>query len=592
MRWAPCLLLLVSWAVLLPVHGRAWADEAPGEERDLEPLPREVVFADPRAGNLDLETDREIREVIQRTSASLGEVAHGRDLLVLRFGLVSLPALVDVLFENHNVTEVANTALTVGALRDVNGTCLELKRAIRPVLGVLQGRGDEAWRAMSTLALGCYHWPETIPPPDDARRRGDYAAVPGVPRAYLRSADELVRARRAIVQMLGADRAFPRVCANLALAKMGGRETREMFLAARHDDGAFVEPRRAGLLASAFLVVGEPKTYLAALRNQDRRIRSSGALAVSVALLQDEPADWTRRPATWLPALHLVNSLYHGEDGAEAWFARGMCAWVNQEDDEWRALWETAQGASTEAAVAAACAEALVHCRSPWFEKALREALTPKQTQKEPVLALVLLRAGERADPEAIRVLGEWLRNRARRPSVNARWDPRWYAVTGLLRALHAGRIRAPEARQAVIASLQRAADTTLEKAPALRQRLRTILAAHAAKILAARPNAPYLLPRAEVESFESGFHDPYGVLARDPVDACVMRVNAMAFRVLGLDSIVPWKSGQDNSKQQQQRYLKRYVERYPYFSRLEFRADRGARPRPALPKGVKGIDR
>jgi hypothetical protein len=40
------------------------------------------------------------------------------------------------------------------------------------------------------------------------------------------------------------------------------------------------------------------------------------------------------------------------------------------------------------------------------------------------------------------------------------------------------------------------------------------------------------------------------------------------------------------------ERFLKRYLDRYPYFSRLEFRERRGARPYPRLAVDAQGIDR
>jgi len=64
-----------------------------------------------------------------------------------------------------------------------------------------------------------------------------------------------------------------------------------------------------------------------------------------------------------------------------------------------------------------------------------------------------------------------------------------------------------------------------------------------------------------------------------------------MVYEIFNLKGIT-WKQGGDNTKQQPERYLKRYLEAYPYFTRLEFLTERGRRAPAALPPGVEGLDR
>ena len=56
-----------------------------------------------------------------------------------------------------------------------------------------------------------------------------------------------------------------------------------------------------------------------------------------------------------------------------------------------------------------------------------------------------------------------------------------------------------------------------------------------------------------------------------------------------GLDSLRPPKP--DDKTKQVERYLKRYLERYPYFSRLEFLEERGFRPVEAAPAATRDAE-
>ena len=584
------LLAAILLALLLPLQ--ASADDMGGDGRDLEPLPPGIVFGDP--AELDPETDREIRAAIQRAFASLGDVVDARDLIVKRFGLVAVPALVEVLTANRNVTEAANAALTVGALRDVYGPALELKPAIRALHRVLEGGGDMSYRVMSALALGCFHHHEATLPEHYVKRAGYYQAVPGVAATHERGADWMTKARRAIVQHVNDPVPFARVASLFALSKMGGPEAREAFVTLRLADLTNIQPQRAVLLTRAFLVVGEPAPYFDGLVHGQFQVRSTAALAMAVAMLQDEPAEWTRDTEAiraGLRPLTLPNMA--GADVAEAWFARGVNAWVHQNSDEWRAVWDAAVQPKHDRNIAAACAQILNFCRLPWFEDEIGKwTRSPPVQVKDAVLALLLLRSGEHGDPASLGVLIDWLKSKAKRPAANVRWDPRWYAILGLARALHTGALKPQADRQRVIDALRKAVETTLPRETPVRNVLAAILDRHAQKIIEAPEHAPYLLPREDLAEIEASFVCPFGLQAHDPIDACVDRVDTEASIILGLDSIPAWKPGGDNTKKQPERFLRRYLDVFPYFTRLEFRADRGHREPPAFPAGMLGLDR
>ena len=270
----------------------------------------------------------------------------------------------------------------------------------------------------------------------------------------------------------------------------------------------------------------------------------------------------------------------------------GICAHVNQANAAWDAVWQEAVRATQDQQVAGAAAQVLVHCKLPEIEERMIEMLVnPSKTPQLPVLAMVMLRGGMSGHADALPKLADWLKSKSRRPAGTSRWDPRWYAIVGLLRALHDGRIRSKADRRAVIEALGKA-DGSVDKDARIREPLAALLEVHGEKLASAEPSALYLLPRTELDRIERSFQCPYGLLAHDPVDACVDRVNRMVADIFGLRNVPAWKPGGDNSKYQPQRYLKYYLERFPYFSRLEFLAERGRRAEPALEPGEKGIDR
>jgi len=589
-RLAP-LLLLAGGALFGGSPARAAEDEQ-RPNRNLEPLPRAVAFGVTDEGRFNVKAAEIIEHEIQRTFASLGEVTGGRALLVRRFGVLSVPALRTSMVRAQNVTETWNAILTVGALRDAEGAAVEIKAALKPLLRHLTDIHSEIHiRGFAALTLGCFPWPEGVVPKRYREMVDWYNPVPGPALATDQAARTLQEARRGIVLRVSDKQMFNSVAALFALAKMGGEDARKELLANLPAVFANSAPKRALLLARAFLREADSKPFFGpdGLKNDESRIRSSAALALAVAMLQVKPAAWTLDGGAMLKKLRTTHPLASSDD--ENVFARGVCAYVNQQNEQWKKLWECAITPSTKRNCAGAASQMLIFCELPWFKEAVvKQAAKPGDSMKEPVLALSLLRAGRAGTPEARDVTLRWLKSKSRRPASNSRWDPRWYAAIGLLRALQDGRLSGQAERVEAIETLRGAVEKTIHKSAAIHPVLERVLAEHGDRITAPKDAALYRLPRAALDEVEQSFVCPYGLLAGDPIDACVRRVNDALWEVFGLNALTPNKPGE--VRQQPQRYLKRYLEAYPYFSRLEFLPERGFRPLPAYEPGPLVIDR
>jgi hypothetical protein len=560
--------------------GSLHAEEA---QREKEPIPRIVAFPVETDSRLQAEARALIDLEIQRTFSSLGDVARGRELLVRRFGVLSAPSLVSVLQRSANETETWNAALTVGALRDVEGGAFDLKSALAPLWRLADDRGNSPHtRAFCCLALGCFPWPEGKLPKRYEELAAYYEAVPGPARAMKIGVRDLGETRRVLLKRAQDKHAFSSVSALLAMAKMGGAELRTGLFDAPLPEYANSEPKRALLLARSFLQAEDAKPYfgLDGLKNDETRIRAAAALALAVAMLMEDPVPWTLEVDRLLKELKTAHMQLPGED--EAVFARGVAAHLSQQADEWKELWACAVTPSSKRNCAEAACQMLLFCEEPWFrEDVVSWARKPGDAMKDSVLGLVLLRAGEMATPEAFAAVNDWLRSKSLRPASNTRWDPRWYATIGLLRALHAGRFVGQSERREVVETLRSALQRKIihREAP-IRAALERALEEHGDRIVAPKDAALYHLPLAALREVERSFPCPFGLLAGDPTDACVRRVNDMIWRIYGLDALKPNKPGEVS--QQPERYLKRYLTPYPYFSRLEFLVRRGYRDLPA----------
>jgi hypothetical protein len=596
MPWSP--LPTAFWLLAcLPIAGAAAGTLAAEPPPDLEPLPPMIAFPDLDENEVERDATRQlIRKEMGRTYASLGNVDGGRRLLVHRFGLICVPELVAALGDPRtNATVRWNAALTAVALRDIYGPAVELAPLLKPLQQLLSIRKqDFTTPAFAALAAGCFHWPQARLTERDERLLDDYRAVPGPARAREQTATALQAMGKLLVR-LSAERKqdFLQVAALLALAKRGGAEARGAFADGSVPAFTGVQTRRARMLASAFLEVEDPDEVFAALHDEERRVRAAAALAIAVALLTETPAAWTAEPAAILDHLTGTHIKMDKEDGAEAVFARGVCAIRRQTNEQWEELWDIAKTASSERSVAEAAAQALLFCEDVWFENATaRWARSPQVVLKDPVLALVLLRAGMQGTQQAIEACEAWLKSRAKRPVPTPEWDPRWYAAIGLLRALHRGHVKVRERRERIVKALERAVDKVLDRDAPVREVLRSVIEAHGRRIVEADESDLYLLPASALRRVEESVDCPHALLARDAVDACVHRVNDMIQLLFGLDSLVWGTPDKPNIQKQPQKYLKRFLDEHPYVSRLEFRDDRGLRAAPGLAPGAKGIDR
>ena len=81
----------------------------------------------------------------------------------------------------------------------------------------------------------------------------------------------------------------------------------------------------------------------------------------------------------------------------------------------------------------------------------------------------------------------------------------------------------------------------------------------------------------------ERSFKDRYGLLARDLRDAAVVRLNALVPTLFNYKVLKPGAPGGRSTEDVPQRFLAACLERYPYFTRLDLRADRGRRPLPEM---------
>ena len=578
LRAAACLTLGL---LLLPGDARS---EESQEARNREPVPRIVAFRLASDSRLNVEARNQIDGVIQRTFSSLGDVSRGRDLIVRRFGVLAVPSLENILKRSTNETETWNAAMTVAALRDVEGGALELKACIGPLVTLADDRSQTPHlRGFCCLALGSFPWPEGVLPVRYQEMTDYYIAVPGPARMFKKGVKELEAARRVLLKRAADKLAFSSTSALLAIAKTGGDELFRGLLDAKDLTYANANPKRALLLTKAFLSWPDPRAFLGldGLRNDESRIRSAAALGLAISMLLEDAPGWTKGDAPILKELKTANM--HLVNDEEAVFARGVYAYKNQQDDEWRDLWTCATTPSTRRNCAAAACQMLIFCDQPWLRTEIVEwAKKPSEAFKHDALrGLVSLRAGEMGTPDALEPVYDWLSSKSMRPASNPRWDPRWYATIGLLRSLARGRLVGQAERRMAIETLRSALRRkVIAKGAAIRPVLERVLEDHGDRIVAPKESALYHLPVQALRDVENSFRCPYGLIAADPLEACVRRVNDMVLDIYGLDNLTKNKPGE--VAQQPERYLLRYLREYPYFSRLEFFERRGFRDLPA----------
>lgn len=565
---------------------------------DVQPVPPRLFFAEP-----DDRTRAQIDDVIDKTFGDVTKVVAGRELLLRRFGLWSVPPLVERLRAGQNETIVRNATLALGALRREFGPSPHLWPAVPALTAVLRREGTDPWRrAFAALALGTFYGPETA-------RRGP-GSREGTTAGAAVAVEDLAAANAALLRAVGDANAPVSIAASLALGKIGSAALASDRAAQR---GAVSLPsvpdaRVADLLATGLLPLEDDRPIAEALKDNDRRVRAAGALAAAcwaVASLRAEPtgavaADAAER-ARALDALLRPdrNALLRDlKDGAAAVFARGMLALVADRPEPFLEIYETALRAGDDD-LALACAQALLFAPRPSpVRRRLVELLGREnagRAYREPLIAAALMVAGSDGSDAGVDACRDYLRDRSRFPHGRVDWDVRYHGVIALARGLRAGRV-SPAARPIAAQALVEAGraglhDDPKAEGPTLRDAVRDLGRAYVSA-LGANPEA--VPEAAAVERIEGAFADPTALTARDPVDVVVDRLNDEVTAIFGLDALPKAASGPIGDRTpsvagQELRFLLGWLERYPYFTRLDLRADRGRVAAP--PPGPSGGD-
>ena len=574
------LLLLLATVTMHAREGRA--EERLGD-RDLEPLPKHIVFTDPEV--YDPPTYAEIVDQIDGSFADLNKVVLARERLIFRYGLVSMPALRNTLYSGAaSRTHSWNALLTIGAFRDTCGPTPESRIALSEMLKLLSDTGSDPHRiAFAALAFGCFPWTDGSSRVTRISGDGD-GPVPGPARQRWAAKERLDRARTKLLQLTSDPFEFVSVAAMLALAKTGGQEIEKAFNAKPPAEDETTARTQSRLVASAILRCKSPEPFLSNIhREHQQSVVATACLALGLCSVHDSPPPWTRDAKQIKKIMSVLTrgiNIRKPQEGAESVFARGAFALANNlAGTEWRHLYELALAPTSETEVARAAAQSLLFCRAPWLDNELiaRAADVPIVV-KEPTLALALLRAGQSGTKAGTNACVDWLRTESRRPTPSKHWDPRWYAAIGLLRALHAERIANIETRIKIVEALEYATKRVFDREAKLTTAMATLIAAQKRRLTSAQV---YPLEYRHLRNVEASVRCPHALLSSDIVDVAVRRANDMVFKLFRLDSIIPSKEGQRQIKQQPERYLKRYFAAFPYFSRLHFARERGRRTPP-----------
>lgn len=577
--------LLILVLLLAAPMGR---NDAEARDRDREALPPPIFFEHP-----DALTASEIQDYIANSFGDQNKAPRARLQLVRRYGLLSVPLLLEevraaVSNRTKNQSGQWNSILTLGALRDEYGPAPQLWPALEPLVKTVGG-SEVYERVFAALALGCWHWPE-----GELRDRRVPDSLHSDPTPRMRR--QMINARTALVGAINHFDAQLKKAAVLALAKRGGADAANQLFAAlgRLEPAAVPEVAWARLIAQGFLRARTETAFVAPFHavGSDNNMKRAAALAMSVAMLQEspdgEPLPWVANHEKLLRTLERAG--VHPVDGPEVVFARGVLAWVRQLPEEWRRIWKIAVDPGSNERVAVAASQALMFCGQGWFQKDVIKWASGggDSTLQEPVLAGFLLLAAMQGKEAGIAAAERYLKHGARRPKGDRTWDVRFHAAVGLARALSANRITNRTLRGRAIDAMEAGLKTVHKDAP-FRVALQSWLDTHAKLV---RSDQHYRPAEDSVRALEASFTCPHALLSRDLIDVCVHRVNKFTLRVFNAHNVQPVAGGGTEKAKTPLLFLRKYLETHPYFSRLEFQLDRGAREAVTLPEGATGIDR
>ena len=587
---------LATAAVLLVLAcAKAGAPPPAVASEDEEPLAPSLFFGTP-----DSETRKQIDDVIDGGFGDVSKAPRVRLALLSRWGLWSVPSLVTRVETASNVPHAWNSALAIGTLRREIGPSSLLWPAVRPLTKRLDASSAEPYeRAFAALALGTFHGPALVRR-SSASREGSEEGATAARKALIEAEDSLVRALEDSHMEIAT-------AAALALGKWGGtsaagkvgRALRTASLASQ------VTAREALLLALGLLPMAEADAQpmlTATLKSEEAPIRASAALSIACWAVVEAAGEWGGPPPppgavlarakafeAMLDPVQNVQIRLVDRDGAEATFARGMLARITGRLETWEELYTLATLPSTDPKTAVAAAQALLFAPAQSPVRLRMAEYAGKQdvgrSTKEPVLAAFLVVAAGDGTPAGVRAARSFLKNKGRQPTGRIEYDVRYHAAIGLVRALLAGRL-AGEARAEAAEALLEAARGHLPAAPPGGRAFRDELEDLVKPVRDTLATTGALAPTAE-ETLRRAFVDPDAMLARDPVDVALARLDAMVRTLFGLDSLPKAASGSGPNRvptksDQPQRFLLGWMEEQPYFTRLDFRAGRGRVEAPA----------
>jgi hypothetical protein len=567
---------------------------------DLEPVPPMLFFPGP-----DPEARRQMEELADGWFGDVTKAVRARDLLVRRFGLVAVPVLVARVDAGNNVTHVWNAELALGSLRRTIGPAYLLWPAVKPLLRTYSSTSSEPWqRTFAALALGTFHGPDLV--------RRTVGSHEGSEEGAADTRKALLDAEEALGKGLEDAHTEIAAASALALAKAGGLEAGRK-VAARIHGGALatqIEAREALLTAVGLLPVPEVDAQpllASSLRSEETRVRAAAALAIAcwaVGVVANDAAGGDAVEArakafeSMLEPSQNVQIRMIDRDGAEATFARGMLARITGRLETWEELYALATLGSTDPKTAVAAAQALLFApaQSPVRLKMAEHAgkTDVGKSLKEPVLAAFLIVAGSDGTPAGVRACRSYLKNKARQPTGRLDYDVRYHAAVGLVRGFVAGRI-APEARADAADALLEAARGHLVPAPPGGHAFRDVLE-DVVKPVKDSLATTGTLPPSAADLLRAAFVDPDGIDGRDAIDVALVRLDAEVRSLFRLDSLPKAASGTGPNRvvtkdDQPQRFLLGWMEESPYFSRLDFRPERGRAPAPPAPAVEPGMD-
>lgn len=590
-------LLRLAVFVGLATVGAAAAGRTARGDGDLEPLPPMLLFPEP-----DDVAREEIERIINTSFADVSKAVEAREILVRRFGLVAVPVLVARLEAASNEPEMWNAALTLGTMRRTYGPSHLLWPAIRPLTKVLKTSSGDPWRRIfAALALGEFHGPDSVRRSADSRE--------GTQEGARQAAEALIEARKALAGALADGRAEVGAAAALALGKTGGTAAAALVLEHVRSLGGLapLETRLATLLALGLLPGQEHDEggLARSLQDIDRRVRAKAALATACWAIGERAAAGpaaagspsATRAASVLPLLvPSTNTQLRiaEEDGAEATYARGALALLDGRLATWDELFLIAASSVTERETAVAAAQNLLFAPAQaQARRDMAELVGRKNVGnnlKEPVIAAFLLVAGTDGTTEGVRSCREFLRNKGKVPLGRPEYDVRYFAAIGLLRGYVLGTIRV-EARPDAAEALSDAWRDTFPMVPPGPRSPRTVLEGIVKPARAALAGPDATLPRAAPALLETTFVDPDALVAHDPIDTALDRLNDAVRALYNLDGLAPAAAGPPgsrtpNKEDQPQRFLKGWLGERPYFTRLDFQRDRGRVPARPVPPG------